>query len=165
MARRKRGLFKLKLKKETIYSIFSLGIFAVAILIPISAFFPRGALLKLDSLFDLYFGWGRIPFSVFLIQFGLAMSKVKLGLTKANSIIGVFFIFLALLGLSQAGIVGLLLFKTIYTFIPLGFVVFLTLLLLAVFGATVLFNISFGEVVKMLADAVKVINEFFKKYF
>lgn len=165
MARRKKGLFKLKLKKETIYSIFSLGIFGLAVLIPISTFFPRGALLKLDALFDMYFGWGRILFSVVLIQFGLAMSKVKAGITKPNSIIGVFFIFLALIGLSQAGVVGVTLFKSIYTFIPLDFVVFLVFLLVAIFGATVLFNLSFGEVIKMITDTLKAIGNFFQKYF
>lgn len=165
MARRKRSLFKLKLKKETVYSIFSLGLFGLAILIPVGMFYPTGVLLKLDSVFKLYFGWGRVLFPVFLIQLGLGMSRVKIGVAKANAIIGFFFILLALLGLSSAGTFGQLIFQTIYTFIPVGFAVFLTLLLVAVFGATVLFNISFGEVAKMITDAVKSINEFFKKYF
>lgn len=165
MARKKKGLFKPKLKKEAVHSIAALGLFGLAILIPVAMFYPVSALGKLDELFASYFGWGRILFSVTLIQLGLGLSHVKTGLAKANSLIGFFFIFIALVGLSQAGQLGLLLYQTIYNLVPLSFVVYLAFLAVAIFGATVLFNISFGEFVKIMSDITKGFNEFLKKYF
>src|SRR3989344_6441646 len=105
MARRRR-LVKLKHKKQTVYSVFSLGFFALAVLLVVATFYPQGFLARLDSVFSLYFGWGRVLFAVTLIQLGLAFAKVKIGIAKLNSLLGYFFIFLALMGLSQTGTMG-----------------------------------------------------------
>ncbi|KKU90890.1 MAG: cell division FtsK/SpoIIIE [Microgenomates group bacterium GW2011_GWA1_48_10] len=163
MARR-RGIFKLKLKKQAVYSVFSLGLFGLAGLLLVATFYPRGILQGLDAVFDLYFGFGRILFAFSLFQVGLAFAKVKIGLAKLNSVLGYLFVFLALLGLSQSGAFGQSIFQAIYIFIPLGLVVFFILLMVALFGATIFFNISLGEAVKMVTDAVKGLREFWQKY-
>lgn len=166
MRYRKRSLFKLKLRKQTIYSIFSLGMLGVAGLMLVAAFFPRGSILiNLDAVFSMYFGWGRIFFAFTLIQSALLFSKIKIAPARPNAIIGFFLILCALLGLSQAGVVGQTLFSTIYTFVPLGPVVFFAFLLLALLGGTVLFNLSLGEVVEIFQDAAAAISGFFKRFF
>src|SRR4051812_16669633 len=126
---RKKGLFKLKLRKQTIYSLFALGFFGFFLLTFVSAFYPKGALAKLDVMLDQDFGWGKILVAFTSLQFGLFFSKIKVGLAKLTSIIGFFLIITALLGLSQSGLFGTSIFQTIYSFVPIGFVVFLVLLI------------------------------------
>lgn len=162
----RRSIFKLKLRKQTIYSIFSLGLLATGALILISTFAPQGGILtKFDELFTFYFGWGKILFAVTLFQLALLFSRIKLSVAKLNAIIGFFFILVSILGLSQSGNFGLVIFQTIYTFVPVGFVVFLTLLLLALLGATILLNLSIGEVIEIISDVVSAVKGFFGKLF
>lgn len=165
MARYKKSLFRLKLKKQTVYSVFALGFFALGVLSLVAIFYPQGILAKIDLLFGNYFGWGRFLFAFSLFQIGLGLSKVKVGIAKINSILGYLFTFAAFIGLSQAGIFGQTIFASIYTFIPIGFVVFFVLLLVAIFGATIFFNLSLGEFVKIVAGVYKSLTGFFHKYF
>ncbi len=165
MARR-RGLVKFKLKKQTVYSLFSIGLLGLAGLLIISGFAPdEGILASTSERFTNQFGWGTAFFAISLIQVGLLFSKVKLGFAKPNSIIGYFLILIALLGLSQSGNIGQIIFQTIYSLVPLSIAVFFVLLLVALFGATVLFNVSLGEAISIVQETVKAISSFFQKYF
>ncbi len=164
--RYRKSPFKLRLRKQTVYSIFSLGMFATSGLMLVAAFFPQGSLLtKFDDLFTLYFGWGRVFLAFTLLQIALLFSHVKIGLSKPNSIIGFFFILCALLGLSQAGSLGQMLFGTIYSLVPVGFVVFFVFLIIAILGGTILFNLSIGEIIEIAQDITKAIRSFFQKLF
>lgn len=146
-------MFKLKLRKQTVYSILSLGLIGLAGIIVAATFFPQGKILGgINSLFSLYFGWGRLLFAVTFIQVALLFSKVKISLAKFNVILGYFLIITALLGLSQTGNFGLMIFQAIYTFIPVSLAVFFILLILALLGATILFNLSLGEVIGIFQD-------------
>ncbi len=162
--RYRRSPFRLKLRKQAVYSIFSLGFLGLAGLILVSLFIPEGAILRrLNDLFRLYFGWGRIFLVVTLVQLALLFSRVKIFLAKPNVVIGYFLLLVALLGLSSAGTVGTAIFATIYTLIPVAIVVFFILLLVALLGATVLFNLSLGEVVAIVGDIVKAVRGIFTK--
>lgn len=166
MRYRSRSLFKLRLRKQTIYSIFSLVFLAAAVIMLVAALFPEGVILvRFNELFSYYFGWGRVFLPFTLFQLALLFSKIKFGFAKPNAIIGYFLILCALLGLSQAGSLGQLMFVTIYTFVPVGFVVFFALLLLGLLGSTILFNLSIGEVVEIIQDTHKAISSFFGKLF
>lgn len=164
MARR-RSPFKLKLKRNTAQSTLSFGFFGLAAFIILAMFMPGGVLGIVDSFFSSFLGWGRILFAVTVFQIGTALARIKIGFAKANVILGFLLFEIALIGLSQAGEVGHLIFRTIYSFIPMGFVVFLGLLVVALLGATILFNISIGEAVKMLTDGFKSVKEFFGRIF
>ncbi|MBI4099572.1 DNA translocase FtsK [Candidatus Microgenomates bacterium] len=166
MRYRSRSLFKFKLRKQTIYSIFSIGFLGLAGLILVAAFLPEGKILgKVNDLFRLYFGWGRVLFAVTLLQLTLLFSRVKIGFSKPNAIAGYFFLLAALLGMSSAGSLGTLVFGTIYTLIPVSLVVFFILLLVALLGATLLFNLSLGEAIAIVGDVVKGITGFGQKFF
>lgn len=161
-----RSPFKFKLRKQTVYSILSIGFLGLAGLVFVAAFFPEGWILnRIDSLFNLYFGWGRLLLTVTLVQAALLFSRVRLSIAKINVVIGYFLVATALLSLSQAGIFGLTIFQTIYNFIPLGPVVFFFLLLLALLGCTILFNLSLGEVISIFQDTTKAVGEFAKRFF
>lgn len=166
MRYRKRGLFKVKLRKETIYSIFSLGFLALAGLLLVSLFFPQGKILgRINAIFSLYFGWGKILLVFFLLQMTALFSRIKIGLAKVNVVIGYFFLLTALLGLSSAGNYGQMVFVTVYTLVPVNVAVFFVLLLLAILGATLIFNLSLGEVVTIIADIFKSVRAFGQKFF
>lgn len=166
MRHHRRSPFKLKLRKQTIYSIFALGFVGLAGLVAVSLFFPQGRLLdRINALFSLYFGWGRVLLVVTLLQLGLLFARVKISLAKTNVVLGYFFIVVALLGLSQSGNFGLEIFQRIYALIPVSAAVFFLLLLLAVLGATLLFNLSVGEVVEIFQDIFKFVGGIFGKLF
>lgn len=126
---------------------------------------PGGILGGINTFFADFFGWGRVLFAVTLFQLGTLLAKIKTDFAKMNVILGFFLIELALIGLSQAGQIGQAIFQLIYSFIPFGFVVFLSLLMVALLGATVLFNISIGEAVKIISEIFASIKEFFGKLF
>lgn len=166
MRYRSRSLFKLKLRKQTIYSIFSIGFLGLAGLVVVATFLPEGKILgRVNDLFRLYFGWGRIFFAVTLLQLALLFSRVKISFAKPNTIVGYFLVLAAFLGMSSAGSLGVLIFGTIYTLIPVAIVVFFILLLLASLGATLLFNLSLGEAIGIVGDVLKAIRNFSGKFF
>ncbi len=164
MRYRRRSLFRLKLRKQTIYSVFSLGFLGLAGLILVAFFLPKGVILaRINELFRLYFGWGRMLLVVTLLQMAAVFSRIKISPAKMNVVIGYFLILCALLGMSSTGSFGSLIFATVYTFIPVSIVVFFVLLLVALLGGTLLFNLSLGEVITILGDVVKGVREFLQK--
>lgn len=166
MRHQRRSPFRLKLRKQTIYSVFALGLFCLAGLVVVAMILPQGQLLdRINALFSLYFGWGRVLLVVTLFQLGLLFARVKISLAKANVVVGYFLIVTAMLGLSQSGSFGTGIFQGIYTLIPVSIAVFFIILMLAVLGATVLFNLSIGEVVGIFQDIIKTVSDFFKKLF
>jgi len=129
----------------------------------VSMFFPQRRILdRTNAVFSLYFGWGRVLLVVTIFQLALMFAKIKISLAKTNVVLGYFLIVAALLGLSQSGNMGTMLFQTIYTVIPVSFAVFFLLLILAILGATILFNLSLGEVVEIAHDIVKALTGFIK---
>ena len=164
--RYRRSIFKLKLRKQTIYSIFSLGIFALSGLIVAGTFMPEGRVLnRVNEIFSNYFGWGRLLFVFTFIQLGLLFARVKTGFAKGNTIIGYFLITTALLSLSQTGTYGAGIFQTIYALTPVNIVVFFILLIAALLGGTMLFNLSIGEVVTLIQESFGAIKGFLQKLF
>lgn len=163
MARR-RSLFKFKLKRQTIYSIVALGLFALAALVLVAFIYPQGRILeRTNEIFSLYFGWGRILLVLTVLQLGLLFARIKVSLAKTNVILGYFLIVLALLGLSQSGSLGMNVFQTLYLLVPLSIFVFFVLLLMAILGATILFNLSLGEVVGIVGDILKAVKNYLPK--
>lgn len=163
---RRRGLFRFKLRKQTVYSVLSLGLLATAILIWVATFLPQGFILsQVNAIAQTNFGWGKIFFAFTLVQVAAFLSRVKIGLAKPHAVIGFFLIFISLVTLSQAGLAGLTIFQSLYTLIPLGFVVFLILLLTAILGTTILFNLSLGELFEIARDATLVTRKFFHRLF
>lgn len=132
----------------------------------ISSVFSTEALLgKIHNVFSLYFGWAAILFAFTLLQLGMFFSKFKFGLAKLNAILGYFFIFVAILGLSQGGTFGQLVFQTLLTFVPISIGVFFILLIIALFGTTILFNLSLGEAIEIITDTFKALHKFVTTYF
>lgn len=102
----KRG-FRLKLKKETTFSIAQIFFFAVAGLILISFSRQGMILLKFNDLLVTYFSWSSIFLPFIFLAFAFLMTKVKFPLGQPNVIVGGLLVFVSVMTLGQAGILGL----------------------------------------------------------
>src|SRR5713226_7844002 len=98
--------FKLKLKKKTVYTIFSLGFFLVGVLFLISIIHQSDSTIIFSS-------WARGKFGFFAFLF----MRLKMYLSQVNVTVGFILIFLSLLGLTKSGSVGQEIFSILQSII------------------------------------------------
>ncbi len=164
--RYRRSLFKFKLRKQTVYGIFSVGLALSAFLITLAAFVPRGALLaKVNLIINHYFSWTSVIFAAFLFLLAILLSQLKTKLIKMNLIFGLAIFWIALSGLTRAGIIGDQVWLLLEMIIPIGLAIFVVLFFTALFGLTIMFNLSLGEAINWLIVQLKAFKKFFVKYF
>lgn len=114
MARRRKKL-KLKLRKETIYTLFALG-FLVAGLLCFLSFTKSGdVFITLNDLLIHYFGSMQYLFPFVFIFFGFFFLRLKMFLSRPHVAIGYTIAFTSLTGLLQMGNVGMRLFNILAT--------------------------------------------------
>lgn len=114
---RRKKLFKLKLKEETVYTFSSIGFFALAGLIIIS-FSRQGKFLsKLWLFLTSYFGWGILFFPFLLILAGLMLVRLKWRITRPNVLLGGVILLISLISLTKAGLVGLEIWQNLVVFL------------------------------------------------
>jgi len=108
---RKKG-FKLKLKKNTVYTLFSIGLFLLSGLLFISFLRNGPSAMQLNDILNSRFGgFGFFfPFVLFFFAFFLLHIK-KFFLSKANVAFGYLVFFISLVGLTRSGSVGSSLFR------------------------------------------------------
>ena len=142
--------FKLKLKKKTIYNIFSLGFFLAGILFAIIVLnkseSTASASMKLTSMF----GSLAILFPIALIFFGFLFLRMKMYLSQLNVTVGYMLIFISLIGLTKSGSVGAQIYRVLEEIItiPGANLVFIGGLLV---GSIVFFDTSIDEILQALA--------------
>ncbi len=163
MARRKhyrRGRFKFKLRKNTVYSIFSFGFIALGIILLLSFTKNGSTFVLLNSLQDRYFGNAALFFPFVLIFFGFLFLRLRLFLSKANISIGFLLFFMSLDALLRGGLVGRELFgliSEILTDLGAAIVYFVGVLV----GLIVFFNTSVDEIVEFINLILKNIYRLF----
>ena len=171
MARRgrygRRGKFKIKLKKKTIYTIFALGLIVAGLLLFLSFTGSGSTFVYVNTYIRQYFG----PFSFFLgfvlILFGFLFFKAKFALSRPNVALGFLIVYVSALALFRSGYLGQLLFANISDVItPIGT---LLVFLVGIFiGLVVLFDTSVDEIFKGISATRKTVGKllplsFFKK--
>jgi len=127
---RRKKPFKLKLKKEILYSIVTVA-FSLAALIVLLSLTRQG--LFLTTIYTVLmnaFGWTMLILPFLLLSLALMMTQLKWSLTSPSVFIGGLLIFASLLGLTRAGTLGEYVFGSIEILItPFGATVgFLALL-------------------------------------
>jgi len=154
MARSKRGRrkkpFKLKLKRESLYTIASVLLLSVGGLIILS-FSQQGKLLRyIYFLCSRLFGFGALFLPFLFISAGLMLTKLRWKICRPHVFIGSLLLFLSFIGLLQTGQLGKEIFQNIAVLITsLG--AFLILLGCGFIGFVVLFETSFEDVFLFLA--------------
>jgi S-DNA-T family DNA segregation ATPase FtsK/SpoIIIE len=140
-----RSLFKIKLKRETIYSLVAIFLFASASIIALS-FSQQGILLlKLNSLLLDIFGWGVIPLPLVLIFFGLLFLRLKFKFARANLPLGASLFWISFLALTRSGQVGEEIWINAEALIT-GIGAFLIFIGAAVIGLMIFLNTSLDQV-------------------
>lgn len=144
----KRG-FKLKLKKETVFSISQIFFFAVAGLILISFSRQGFILLKFNDFLVRYFSWSSIFLPFIFLSFAFLMTKIKFPLGQPNVIVGSLLLFISVMTLGRAGLVGLIAWEgmaALVTKVGAAIILFGTCFM----GGIILFNTSIEAVFKII---------------
>lgn len=123
---RRRAPFKLKLKKDTLYSIGSVTLIMLAGVVIIS-FSGQGALLAtINSALATTFGFATLIIPFLLVSAGLMLTQLKWRLARPNVFLGALLLFLSILGIGQSGSVGSEIFINLSALIqPIGAVLIL----------------------------------------
>jgi S-DNA-T family DNA segregation ATPase FtsK/SpoIIIE len=173
MARRKhyrKQKFKLKLKKNTVYSIFAFLVILSGLLFILSFTRNGESFSMINDYLVGYFGAFALLFPLVLLLLGFFFLKLKIFLSRPNVVVGFLIFFLSLLSLTREGTFGMyfnaLLADTITN--PGAFLVYLVGIFV---GLVVLFDTSVDELVSLLSAVLSIIPKlvpssalsFFKK--
>lgn len=149
----KRG-FKLKLKRDTVFSISKISFFGIAALILISFSRQGAALIWFNNLLVTYFAWSAIFLPFLFLAFAFLVSKTKFVLGQPNVIVGGLLFFVSIMSLGRAGVIGNSAWEGISSLVTgVGAVVVLIGTVLV--GLIVLFNTSIDQVIKYIASLFK----------
>ncbi|MBI5465128.1 DNA translocase FtsK [Candidatus Gottesmanbacteria bacterium] len=156
-----RSLFKLRLKKETIYSLTAIGFLGSAGIVALS-FSQQGIFLtRVYNLLVELFGWGVLFLPILLVLFGLLFLRLKIA--KPNVAFGAALLWFSLLSLTRAGKAGEEIWLNIEVLIT-GAGAFLILFGLAVIGLTILANTSLDQFLLWLTKIFVGVFQFGKTY-
>ncbi len=158
-----RSLFKLKLKKETIYSLAAVSFFGVGGIIGLSLSQQGTLLTKVYNLLTEFFGWGILFLPLVFVLFGLLFLNLKLKFARPNVTAGFSLLWIAVVSLTRAGRVGQEVWSSIETLIT-GVGAFMILSGVAVIGLTVLLNTSLDEFLLFVAKIFMGVFQFFKTF-
>lgn len=163
MAKRRhysRHKFKVKLKKNTVYSIFAFGIILVGLLLGLSFTRNGSSFSSLNDYLVTYFGILAILFPILLIILGFFFLKLKFFLSKPNVIIGFIIFYISLLGLTKEGVSGIYLHQNLAPILT-GIGAFLVFVAGIFVGLVVLFDTSVDELVVMISSIFSFLPKLF----
>jgi S-DNA-T family DNA segregation ATPase FtsK/SpoIIIE len=172
MARRhyQKHKFKIKLKKNTVYSIFAFALILLGLLSVLSFTRNGSTFMSVNDYLLTYFGKLGLLFPLLLILFGFFFLRLKLFLSKPNVAIGFLIFYVSLLGLTKEGSTGLYL-SQVLTEIITGFGALLVYLAGVFVGLVVFFDTSIDEIAAIIGKIAGVVQKlvpakalsFFKK--
>lgn len=114
---RRRKPFKLKLRKEIVYSVVSIMFFVMA-LIGLMSFTRQGQFLdKLYLVLSHAFGWAMFYLPFIFLAMGLMMTELKWAITSPTLFVGGALIFAGSLGLTSAGVLGTTMHESLAVFL------------------------------------------------
>jgi S-DNA-T family DNA segregation ATPase FtsK/SpoIIIE len=157
--KKNRILPTLKLKPDTVKSIFFIFFLILAIL-SVFSFLQQGTIATdVNVALNKFFGWGAVmvPFLLLLISF--LFTKVKSPLREANVFFGFCIMFFALLGLFKQGIVGSFFweqFLALFSEAPTFIIFFFALIV----GFVVLFDTNIAQVLKFIVNVFNTIRRY-----
>lgn len=102
---RKKG-FKLKLRKNTVYTLFGIGSLLVAGLMFLSFTKSGDSAVLINKMLVTRFGGAAILFPLLLVFFGFFFLHLKMFLSRANVAIGFLLFFISIMGLTKSGVFG-----------------------------------------------------------
>lgn len=159
---RKRKFGKLKLKKQTVYTVAALWLWIFAAVTTLS-FFGEGVLLnRLRDELVMQIGWTYYLLPPFLVSLSFLFFKVKSDVGKSNVPLGLGLGIISLTGLTQAGVIGETLWTTVAGSISSEGAALLFLGTLVV-GIIILFNTSLDRFVNFLLVGTQTLGDMIKE--
>lgn len=154
---RRKNPFKLKLKKDIMYSVVSV-FFATIALITLLSFTRQGALLA-NVYLVMYraFGWTMLVVPFLLLSISLMMTSLKWALASPSLLLGGTLVFTGLLGVSQAGTLGETIYGAIAIFVTGAGAIIIYLAVMLV-GLMVLTNTPLEEFVLTIGSLLATIK-------
>lgn len=145
---------KLKLKKQTVYTVAAIWLWLFAGIISVSFFLEGNMLSPLRVALIDHFGWIMFPLPIFLLSLSTLFFKVKSDLAKQNVPLGGAIVLVGLTGLTQAGDIGQAFWNIVITAISPegGILLFIAVVLI---GMIVLFNASLDSLMNFVLDGVQ----------
>lgn len=158
---RRRG-FKLKLRKETIYTIFSLGLISTGVLLLLSFSKNGSSFILINSFLERNFGFVSILFPFIPIFFGFLFLRLKFFLSRPNIALGFLLFFISLSSITKSGEIG----RTTWVILSevltdIGSDIVFTVGLFV--GIIVFFDTSVDEIIGILVFVGQNIKRFFPK--
>ncbi|MEA3355437.1 MAG: DNA translocase FtsK [Patescibacteria group bacterium] len=98
--------YKLKLPKETIYTLSSTGLILIGALIMVSLSRQSPFLETIYTFFNSLFGWGIFLLPFIFLASGLMLTRLKWRITKPNVFIGSLCLLISTISLTRAGTIG-----------------------------------------------------------
>ncbi|MBI4991280.1 DNA translocase FtsK [Candidatus Gottesmanbacteria bacterium] len=158
MRYRRRKLFRFRLKKDTVYTIFAILLIGSGSLVALS-FFQNGTYLDVvrTNAVD-KFGWGAYLLPLVLISLSSLFLKLRLSFARPNVSLGFLLSFICLLSITRAGLVGTQIWDNFSALVS-GIGAFIILFGMLCIGLMVLFNTSIDEIVKAATLLLKELNK------
>ncbi len=157
--KKKKIIPSLRLKPETIQTIFFI-FFLILTILTVFSFLQTGPIpARINQIIVKYFGLGSvlIPFILFLAAFLFA--KIKTPIKDLNVFLGFLIMFISLISLFQHGIVGAFLFDQLVSLfgrVP-SILIFIFCLIV---GFVILFDTSVAQVVKFFVTVLNLIKKY-----
>src|SRR6185295_953937 len=149
MARKygKRGKFKLKLKKNTIYSILAFGQILIGIFLFLSFTKQGESFVIINDYLKVYFGNFSFLVPLLFIFFGFLFLKLKFVLSRPNTSVGFFIFLISIVSMFKSGVIGVYIFATVASVLT-GIGAFFVFLAGLFIGLVVFFDTSIDELIK-----------------
>lgn len=103
---RRKQAFKLKLPRETVYTLSSTGLILFGAIIMISLSRQSAFLAAIYDYFSSLFGWGILLLPFLFFSAGLMLTRLKWRLTKPNVFVGSCLLLISSISLTRTGTVG-----------------------------------------------------------
>jgi S-DNA-T family DNA segregation ATPase FtsK/SpoIIIE len=157
--KKSRILPSLKLKPETVKSIFFI-FFLILSIISVFSFLHQGSFAtQYNQILTNFFGLGAtlVPFLILLISFLIA--KIKSPLKEANVFFGFFIMFISAIALFRQGIVGIFLWDQLLTLFS-EVITFIVYFFAFIVGFVVLFDTNIAQIIKFFVKVIISIKKY-----
>ncbi len=151
---KKRSPFKIKLKKQTVYTVGAIWLWIFATMITLAFFLEAEIFVRLREELLSKVGWVMYGLPPFLVTLSFLFFKVKSSLGKPNVPLGLGVLLLGSIGLFQQGTAGEILTNIIanQTTIEIAILFYIGII---VVGMMILFNASLDRVMNLVLSAVQ----------
>ena len=162
---KRKQAFKLKLPKETVYTLSSTGLILIGALVLVSLSRQSPFLELIFNFFSSLFGWGIFLLPFIFLSAGLMLTRLKWRITKPNVFVGSLVLLISVISLTRAGTVGQQIWQSLVNLI-FNSGTFIVLLAGVFISFVIIFETSLEDILltaQKLYQALKNIKTTFKQ--